>query len=506
MAPDGRRAPELGVMTQFVVRIASILLTCSAATSVVAGPRGGAPFGGGGVHFGGGGGAVAVPHVAAPHIVAPHLSAPSFAPHVSTPHFSTPLIPPRVVVPHTARSATIPTPVAPQFSARRGHLPQLPFTPGQMGSTPLHGAVRQIPRPTNQAANAFAFSGIHRFGSGQILRNPFFVNRPVLAHTIFRGRFTQFASRHHQRFLPIIVVGFVGPLFWPYTYDDFLNYTFYPYAYDAFWPAAYDDVYDGLTGVYGSGIAPGYAGSGTGPASVGTSGRLRPPSAEVSNGLCADQTAGVTDWRINEIAQIVEPDEAQRAALEELKTAMAKAVDLLKAGCPTDLPSTPTGRIEAMRGRLSRMLEAVRTARAPLAKFYDLLNDEQKARFNALPSGEENEPERRRNLSVLCSARASGIATSVPIRRMELAVVPDEVQRGSFRALQDAIAQAGELLKTDCPTYRPITPVMRIDAMEQRLDAMLRSINIVQPALQKFYGSLTDEQKERFNRLAPAQG
>src|ERR1700730_18120996 len=31
-----------------------------------------------------------------------------------------------------------------------------------------------------------------RFGSGQILRAPFFVNRPVLAHTIFRGRFRQF--------------------------------------------------------------------------------------------------------------------------------------------------------------------------------------------------------------------------------------------------------------------------------------------------------------------------
>ena len=39
----------------------------------------------------------------------------------------------------------------------------------------------------------------------------------------------------------------------------------------------------------------------------------------------------------------------QRAGLEGLKTAMVKAVDLLKAGCPTDLPSTSTGRIEAMR-------------------------------------------------------------------------------------------------------------------------------------------------------------
>jgi hypothetical protein len=332
------------------------------------------------------------------------------------------------------------------------------------------------------------------------------VTRPALTHTIFRGRLAQFSSRHHQHFLPIIAVGFVGPLFWPYAYDDFLNYTFYPYAYDAFWPGAYDDIYDGITGVYGSRVAPGYGGSGTGPAYVGTSGRLQPPSAEISNGLCAGQTAGVTDWRINEIAQIVEPDEAQRAALEGLKTAMAKAVDLLKAGCPSDLPGTPTGRIEAMRARLSAMLEVVRTVRAPLANFYAMLNDEQKARFNALPSGEDqNEPERRRNLSVVCSERAAGIS-SVPIRRMELAVRPDEVQRASLRALQDAVAQAAALLRTDCPTYRPITPVVRIDAMEQRLDAMLRAINIVQPALQKFYGSLTDEQKERLNRLAPVQG
>jgi hypothetical protein len=46
-----------------------------------------------------------------------------------------------------------------------------------------------------------------------------------------------------------------------------------------------------------------------------------------------------------------------------------------------------------------------------------------------VPSGEdENEPARRPDLSILCSERASGIA-NVPIRRMELAVRPDEVQR-----------------------------------------------------------------------------
>jgi len=143
--------------------------------------------------------------------------------------------------------------------------------------------------------------------------------------------------------------------------------------------------------------------------------------------------------------------------------------------------------------------------RAPLAKFYDLLSDEQKARFNAVGTNEDqNETQARRDLTQLCSERASGIGT-IPIERVERAVRTDESQRSALAELQNAIAQAGELLKSDCPTYRPLTPVVRLDAMEQRLTAMLHAIETVQPALSKFYGSLTDEQKERFNRLPPDQ-
>jgi LTXXQ motif family protein len=54
--------------------------------------------------------------------------------------------------------------------------------------------------------------------------------------------------------------------------------------------------------------------------------------------------------------------------------------------------------------------------------------------------------------------------------------------------------------------WKALTPVGRLQAMEQRLDAMLRAVQTVEPALEKFYASLGDEQKERFNRLSPAQG
>src|SRR5262249_53116194 len=166
---------------------------------------------------------------------------------------------------------------------------------------------------------------------------------------------------------------------------------------------------------------------------------------------------------------------------------------------------TPVGRLAAMHQRLDAMLQAVHIVRPPLERFYGLLNDEQKARFNALGSDDVADQQNQRDLAQVCGERASGIA-SLPLVQTERTVRPDEPQRSALKELEDATAQAVELLKTDCPPSRALTPVVRLEAMEQRLDAMLRAVQTVEPALQKFYGSLSDEQKERFNRLSPSQG
>ena len=234
-------------------------------------------------------------------------------------------------------------------------------------------------------------------------------------------------------------------------------------------------------------------------------GRGSAAGRSVGADLCSGQTAGLTDWPIERIAQTVEPNDAQRAALDELKGATAQALDILKAACPTALPSTPTGRIEAMRQRLEAMAQAVRTVRPALDKFYQSLNDEQKARFSALGS-DDNQQQAKRDLTQACGERASGIA-SLPLQQIERAVQPDEAQRAKLEQVRStATSEAANLLRSDCPTDRALTPVGRLQAMEQRLDAMLRAVQAVEPALQKFYASLGDEQKERFNRLSPTQG
>jgi histone H3/H4 len=357
--------------------------------------------------------------------------------------------------------------------------------------------------------------------SGGVLRNQAFANLAsardpsvrTLARSTFQGRF--FDAQWRRHFDHPRVIGWVGPLFWPHAYYDFIDYTFYPYAYDTFWPYAYDDLYEGMFGAYALGYGGTYASVGPAGGYSGggyaRGGHARDAYARGSAGgrsieadLCSGQTAGLTDWPIERIAQTVEPDDAQRAILDELRDATAKALDILKAACPTALPSTPTGRIEAMRQRLEAMLAVVRTVRPVVEKLYQSLNDEQKARFNVL-SPDNPDQQQQRNLTQVCGERAAGIS-SLPLERIERAVQPDGAQRSALQELQDAMSEAANLLSSECPTYRALTPVGRLQAMEQRLDAMLRAVQTVQPALEKFYASLSDEQKERFNRLSPAQG
>ena len=56
----------------------------------------------------------------------------------------------------------------------------------------------------------------------------------------------------------------------------------------------------------------------------------------------------------------------------------------LKIRVKGQAPLTATGRIEAVEGRLGAMLDAIKTVRGPLEKFYDSLSDEQRVRFNRM--------------------------------------------------------------------------------------------------------------------------
>src|SRR5205823_3172900 len=93
--------------------------------------------------------------------------------------------------------------------------------------------------------------------------------------------------------------------------------------------------------------------------------------------------------------------------------------------------------------------------------------------------------------------------TDWPVDQIAAAVEPAPQQRALLDDLIKASDKAAEILRNACPRSVPVTPIGRLEILEQQLAALDQAVRIVRPALEKFYASLSDNQKERFNALGP---
>ena len=173
--------------------------------------------------------------------------------------------------------------------------------------------------------------------------------------------------------------GWVGPLFWPFAYYDIYDYTIWGDG-AGFWGYGYLDIYAGLFGPYGYDGLSGYRG-------FGPPRRAQRSAASFAQ-MCADDGREIAGLPIDRIAQAIEPTEAQRAALDDLAGASIKATQTIRTTCPAEIAATAPGRLAVMQRRIEGMTSAVELVRPPLEKLYGMLDDEQKARFNALAEDE----------------------------------------------------------------------------------------------------------------------
>ncbi len=310
-------------------------------------------------------------------------------------------------------------------------------------------------------------------------------------------------KRHHRA----AFVAWVGPVFWPYVYTDLFYYTFWPQAYDDdYWAYAYDDFVDSIYWATGNPYADyGYAAPTAESIGVTTRRARSQRQASRAGTSAADvcePDRGIMAWPFQQIERAVQPTPDQQVLLNDLKGAAAQAAGNFRASCPRAPALTPTGRLQAMLDRLQATLDAAHTVRSPLLKFYDSLTDEQKARFNAIDpvAGQKVRTSRNELDANVCGGQKPGL-TDLPIERIEDAVQPTDTQAAALDRLSKATDKAVTILQEACPDGIPQTPVGRLDATEKRLDAMVQAAKAVQPALQEFYASLTDEQKSRFNTL-----
>ncbi len=100
-----------------------------------------------------------------------------------------------------------------------------------------------------------------------------------------------------------------------------------------------------------------------------------------------------------------------------------------------------------------------------------------------------------------CAGFAPGVS-ELPIARIEAIIQPTSAQRPAFEELRSALIRAREILSRACPAQTPATPVARLDAMAQRLQATHDAIAVVRGPLERLYSELTDRQRERLESAA----
>lgn len=98
---------------------------------------------------------------------------------------------------------------------------------------------------------------------------------------------------------------------------------------------------------------------------------------------CGDSPTAI-DSTIDQIDKSVQPTDAQRPALADVKQAFAKAVDDLEAHCPTTAPPTAVARLDAIEARLDATWRSVLSIQVALANFESKLDDAQRDRFDQM--------------------------------------------------------------------------------------------------------------------------
>ena len=288
--------------------------------------------------------------------------------------------------------------------------------------------------------------------------------------------------------------GWVGPLFWPFAIYDIYDYAIWGDGI-GFWDYGYPDIHAAIFAPYGHDDLAAY----TGPGPHGRRHR-RVPSLQQ---LCGDDRSDIAGLSIDQMQQAIRPNEAQRAALDDLASALISAAQMIRASCPTQTAFTAPGRLAVMQQRIGAMIMAESAVQQPLGKFYDLLEDEQEARLNAL--AEDRRKMSAANGATEAPAQACGAAQPAalqwPADEIEARLHPNDTQRASLKVLQDANARAVDILNGGCQPKDATTPPARLDAVVGRLEAMQRAVNLVSAALEGLYATLSDEQKAQFEAI-----
>jgi hypothetical protein len=298
-------------------------------------------------------------------------------------------------------------------------------------------------------------------------------------------------------------------VFWPFAHDDLTTAIIFGDA-TSLSLYGYGDIYAAIFAPYAATELAAYT------APQGRRARRVPPVEAVCD---ASDTGGLP---VDRIIAAVQPNELQRAALDELAAAWANARDTIRAACPAQAPAAAAERLGLMQARLEAMIKATDAIAPPLAKFVDLLADHQKAKLDALAKDRRaalaSAQHKDAQAASACQADSDPRYDEQVQRQYEQLVRQqwpaddiaatlrlDEIARARLEVLQDTTLRTMQTLSA-CPTEPAATPSARLAAAKARLETMLQAVKGVGDALDDFEADLSDEQKAGFEAIGPKRG
>jgi len=245
---------------------------------------------------------------------------------------------------------------------------------------------------------------------------------------------------------------------------------------------------------------------------------------------CGLQVAELKSFPIDAIAQSTAPDEAQNNALQKARRVAGDAAVTLAAGCPKEVPSDPSARLDSMEHGVDAVEAALNALQPPLQVFYTTLRSDQKARletrFTATPlafvtettgiSSRAATRRSRRHGGNSDDGPESASAAAAPAKEWDCAQWEAELrawplmreeqqmmigprQRAAFYEFAAAFQHAADKLADTCPAEVAATPIGRIGELLKKLEAVRQSAITIRPALGRFYRVLDAEQKSHFD-------
>jgi LTXXQ motif family protein len=288
--------------------------------------------------------------------------------------------------------------------------------------------------------------------------------------------------------------------FWPIAapdaFEDMLGYALWPREYGSqFWSHGPRDILRAMTAPTAAFAAQADDASPPVrlPALVSAAN-----AAPNDRAICIARVKDQAMRPLDRLADTIRLTPEQQQGLDALRTHVRGAIGAEAAACRGDLPATQPERLRAMIDGLWAMRYAEFRIRPALETFHNSLTDAQKAQLAEEPQTVgSSEAAPAVTPAAVCSEPVAPDAN--PFGRLQRALRPTEEQRKSLQMLYGASMEMAQFLNTTCPAETPATPMARLDAASDRVMALLHAAMGIEPMLGQFYGTLSDEQRRRFN-------